>query len=92
VAALRTFALLMDVSAPVQRGEAMVALRSGKDRVRVLEQAAPHQGAARCFRVTTVEERVRFLADSFRQLDLDGQQRLLNLAGDLVDATSSKTR
>ena len=41
--------------------------------------ASPH-GA---YRVATLEERVEFLADSFRKLDLEGQQHLLALASAL---------
>jgi transcriptional regulator with XRE-family HTH domain len=35
------------------------------------------------YRVATLEERVEFLADSFRKLDLEGQQHLLALASAL---------
>jgi len=41
--------------------------------------ASPH-GA---YRVATLEQRVEFLADSFRKLDLEGQQHLLALASAL---------
>jgi hypothetical protein len=41
--------------------------------------ASPHEA----YRVATLEERVEFLADSFRKLDLEGQQHLLALAGAL---------
>ena len=41
--------------------------------------ASPH-GA---YRVATLEERVEFLADAFRKLDLEGQQHLLALASAL---------
>jgi hypothetical protein len=34
----------------------------------------------RTYRVTTLEERVNFLAESFKKLDLEGQQQLLALA------------
>jgi transcriptional regulator with XRE-family HTH domain len=44
--------------------------------------ASPH-GA---YRVATLEERVEFLADSFRKLDLEGQQHLLALASALSRA------
>ena len=44
------------------------------------EAVAPPQGA---YRVATLEERVEFLADSFRKLDLEGQQYLLALASAL---------
>jgi transcriptional regulator with XRE-family HTH domain len=47
--------------------------------------ASPH-GA---YRVATLEERMEFLADSFRKLDLEGQQHLLALASAL-SRTSGK--
>jgi hypothetical protein len=34
----------------------------------------------RTYRVTTLEQRVNFLAESFKKLDLEGQQQLLALA------------
>ena len=37
-------------------------------------------GSQRTYRIATVEERVQFLAESFRQLDLEGQQHLLAVA------------
>jgi transcriptional regulator with XRE-family HTH domain len=43
------------------------------------EAVAPHAA----YRVATLEERVEFLADSFRKLDLEGQQHLLALANAL---------
>ena len=41
--------------------------------------ASPHG----VYRVATLEERVEYLADSFRRLDLEGQQHLLALASAL---------
>ncbi|KAB2919243.1 MAG: helix-turn-helix transcriptional regulator [Hyphomicrobiaceae bacterium] len=41
----------------------------------------------RTYRICTVEERVQFLAESFRQLDLEGQQHLLALARALRQST-----
>ena len=47
---------------------------------RACDVAASPQGA---YRVATLEERVEFLADAFRKLDLEGQQHLLALASAL---------
>jgi transcriptional regulator with XRE-family HTH domain len=43
------------------------------------EASGPRHG----YRVATVEDRIGFLAASFRQLDLEGQQHLLAIAAEL---------
>jgi transcriptional regulator with XRE-family HTH domain len=41
------------------------------------------------YRVATLEERMLFLTDSFRKLDLEGQQHLLAVAGALAQTSRS---
>jgi transcriptional regulator with XRE-family HTH domain len=39
------------------------------------------------YRVATLEDRMRFLSDSFRKLDLEGQQYLIAIAGALTQTS-----
>ncbi len=48
-------------------------------------------GAPSVFCVATEEQRVRALADSFRRLDLEGQQHLLAIAGALSRSDTEQT-
>jgi len=49
----------------------------------VEDEAAAGNDPPRIFVVATVEQRVQSLAESFRKLDLEGQQHLLAIAGAL---------
>jgi transcriptional regulator with XRE-family HTH domain len=42
------------------------------------------------YRVATLEQRIQFLVESFRKLDLDGQQRLLIIIGALSRCNSKR--
>jgi transcriptional regulator with XRE-family HTH domain len=44
------------------------------------------------YRVATLEDRMRFLAESFRKLDLEGQQHLLAIAGALIQTSGKSTQ
>jgi transcriptional regulator with XRE-family HTH domain len=44
------------------------------------------------YRVATLEDRMRFLAESFRKLDLEGQQHLIAIAGALAQTSRKSTR
>ena len=44
------------------------------------------------YRVATLEDRMRFLSDSFRKLDLEGQQHLIAIAGALTQSSRKCTR
>jgi len=39
------------------------------------------------YRVATLEDRMRFLSDAFRELDLEGQQHLIAIAGALTQTS-----
>jgi hypothetical protein len=39
-----------------------------------------------------LEDRMRFLAESFRKLDLEGQQHLLAIAGALIQTSGKSTQ
>ena len=51
--------------------------------------ASPPGGA---YRVATLDDRMRFLADAFRKLDLEGQQHLIAIAGALSQTSRKCTR
>jgi transcriptional regulator with XRE-family HTH domain len=53
---------------------------------------APDPDTPRVYRVTTLEQRVDYLADSFRKLDLEGQQHLLAIVGALSRARGRQLR
>jgi transcriptional regulator with XRE-family HTH domain len=53
---------------------------------------APDADAPRAYRVTTLDQRVDYLADSFRKLDLEGQQHLLAIVGALTRARGRHLR
>jgi len=44
------------------------------------------------YRVATLEDRMRFLADSFQKLDLEGQQHLIAIAGALSQRSGKYSR
>ena len=44
------------------------------------------------YHVATLEDRMRFLSDSFRKLDLEGQQHLIAIAGALTQTRRKYTR
>lgn len=44
------------------------------------EKEEEYDGSPRTYRIATSEQRIGFLADSFRRLDLEGQQHLLAIA------------
>jgi transcriptional regulator with XRE-family HTH domain len=53
------------------------------------EAAAIQSSPKGTYRVATLEERMHFLTDSFRKLDLEGQQHLLAIAGALAQSSAS---
>jgi len=54
------------------------------------EAAASRPGGL--YRVATLEDRMRFLAESFRKLDLEGQQHLIAIAGALTQTSGKSTQ
>jgi transcriptional regulator with XRE-family HTH domain len=46
----------------------------------------------RLYRVATLDERMRFLVESFRKLDLEGQQYLIAIAGALTQSSRRSAR
>src|SRR5215475_6144184 len=54
------------------------------------EADAPRPGGV--YRVATLEDRMRFLSDSFRKLDLEGQQHLIAIAGALTQSSRKCTQ
>jgi hypothetical protein len=54
------------------------------------EPAASPPGGV--YRVATLDDRMRFLADAFRKLDLEGQQHLIAIAGALSQTSRKCTR
>src|SRR5262245_45061778 len=60
-----------------------------------LEEEAAEAAASRpggVYRVATLEERMGFLAESFRKLDLEGQQHLIAIAGALTKTSGKSTQ
>jgi transcriptional regulator with XRE-family HTH domain len=53
------------------------------------ELPASRPGGIYC--VATLEDRMRFLADAFRKLDLEGQQHLIAIAGALTQTSRKDT-
>lgn len=49
-------------------------------------------GSPRAYRIATPEQRIGFLADSFRRLDLEGQQQLLAIADALSRTNGKRSR
>lgn len=51
-----------------------------------------YDGSPRAYRIATPEQRIGFLADSFRRLDLEGQQKLLAIANALSRTKGKRSR
>ena len=61
--------------------------RGGED-----ERATPCLASPPSYRVATMDERILFLAESFRNLDLEGQQHLLAIAAALSRSKQQQAR